>query len=319
IALAEVLPTDPAAWPSGVDLDVDGRPSGVLVRLDAWLRGRRPEGPPDVAAVGRWLAERGVTSVTDAGAANGAVELALLAAAGLDQHVTAMTRDTQVEPVPGIALGPVKVLLDDADLPALDDLTARISAAHDAGRAVAVHCVTDVQLVLALAAGLDQRDRVEHGSLVSHDLLPVLAAAGPTLVVQPGLVLTRGDRYLAEVDPADLPGLHRLRSFVDAGLPVALSSDAPYGPPDPWVSIAAAVDRQTADGAVLGAGESLDPLDALARFTGPSADPANPARLVPGAPADLVVLDNGWDQIGHLPRVAATLIAGHLVAGQFPR
>ncbi|HEY4378386.1 MAG TPA: amidohydrolase family protein, partial [Acidimicrobiales bacterium] len=156
IALAEVLPTDPAAWPSGVDLDVDGRPSGVLVRLDAWLRGRWPEGPPDVAAVGRWLAERGVTSVTDAGAANGPVELALLAGAGLDQHVTAMTRDAQVEPVPGIALGPVKVLLDDADLPALDDLSARIEAAHRVGRTVAVHCVTEVQLVLALAAGLDQ-------------------------------------------------------------------------------------------------------------------------------------------------------------------
>ena len=316
--LDAVLPADRTMWPNGVQVDEEGEPTGVLVRLDGWLRDRISPEPPDLAGVGRWLAGRGVTAVTDAGASNGPDELALLARAGLDQRLAAMTREADVAAVSGVALGPVKVLLDDMDLPPLDELAGRIDAAHRHGRAVAVHCVTEVQAVLALSAGIGHRDRVEHGSLVSDDLLPVLAAADPAVIVQPGLVHTRGDRYLAEVDPRDRPGLHRLRSFQAAGLRVAASSDAPYGPADPWTSIAAAADRTTRDGRPLGPREALAPADALRLFTGHLENPADHRRLVDGEDADLVVLDDDWDRLARRPRLAATLIAGRVVAGRLP-
>ena len=43
-------------------------------------------------------------------------------------------------------------MLDDETLPSLDSLADSMRGAHAAGRPVAVHCVTRVQLVLTLAA-----------------------------------------------------------------------------------------------------------------------------------------------------------------------
>jgi predicted amidohydrolase YtcJ len=295
--LAAVLPADPADWPAGVERYGAGRATGVLTRLDGWLGERVPRQAPDLAALGAWLAARGVTSVTDAGAGNGPAELAALAAAGLPQRVTAMTRDPELTAPEGISLGPVKILLDDADLPVLDDLAARVDAAHAAGRAVAVHSVSAASLVLALAAGVGARDRIEHASLVPDDVLPVLVEAGPQVVVQPALVRTRGDRYLAEVPVEDHRGLHRLGSFVGAGLRVRAGSDAPYGDPDPWLGVAAAADRRTAGGQVLGAAEALTPGGAVRLWCDTLVD-------------DVVVLDAGWDRLGDRPPVHAVVVRG---------
>ena len=317
-ALALVLPGEPADLPDGVALDRAGRPTGELVRLDPWLRTRLDDPPPDLAVVGRWLAERGVTSLTDAGAQNGPTELALLAGAALPQRIVAMTRDADEQPVEGVELGPVKVLLDDDRLPTLDELTERVRTAHDRGRAVAVHCVTDVQVVLALAAGIDGRDRIEHATQVDQGLLGPLAAAGPTIVVQPGLVATRGDRYLEDHEPHEVPALHRLASFLDAGLRVAIGSDAPYGPADPWDAVAAAATRRTPSGAPLNPEEAVDPVLALALASGDPQDPGRRRSLVPGSPADLVVLDDGWDAVTRHPAIAATVRAGEVIAGQLP-
>ncbi len=320
--LDEVLPDDRQGWPPGTEVDGAGRPTGVLARSDRWLGDRVPRTTPDLAGVGRWLAGRGVTSITDAGAGNGPDELAALAAADLPQRLCTMTRDADVALDPAVAarlvLGPVKILLDDADLPGLDALTARVDGAHRRGRAVAVHCVSEVQVVLALAAGIDRRDRIEHASLVPDGLLPALARAGPTVVVQPGLVWSRGDRYLEETDTADRAGLHRLWSFRKAGLRVAASSDAPYGPADPWTGVTAAVDRRTAAGQVLGGDERVSPEQALRLFQGDPADPATRRGLRAGDAADLVVLDDAWAQVGQTPAVAATLRAGQVIAGALP-
>src|SRR5699024_3971584 len=143
---------------------------------------------PDLRALGDRLAAAGIVAVTDAGADNDLAELRAFAAADLPIAVTAMTRDPDTPTVDGVGLGPVKILLDDTDLPALDDLTGRIRAAHRFGRTVAIHCVTPVQIVLALSAGVGPRDRIEHGSWVPADMLPLLAQHDPTLIVQPGLV-----------------------------------------------------------------------------------------------------------------------------------
>ncbi len=298
-ALARVLPADERAWPDGVARDAAGRPTGVLTRLDAWLGARVPRRRPDLAALGAWLADRGVTALTDAGAANGPDELATLAAAGLPQRLVAMTGEADVAPPPGVALGPVKILLDDADLPGLDHLTARVRAAHDAGRAVAVHSVSAASLVLALAAGVGPNDRVEHASLVPDDVLPLLVAADPTIVVQPTLVTARGDRYLAEVPPDEHGGLHRLGSFLAAGLRVLAGSDAPYGPADPWLGVAAAVARRTSGGRPLGPTEAVDAATALGLYTG------GDARA-----GDLAVLEATWDDLASCPDVHAVVIAG---------
>lgn len=315
--LDAVLPPDSRDWPAGVD-HVDGEATGALVRLDHWLGHRVPVEPVDLGAVARRLVSHGVTAVTDAGAGNTGADLRAFDESILALRVAAMTREVDEQPVGRIALGPVKVLLDDADLPPLDELVQRVDAAHAAGRAVAVHCVSDAQVVLALAAGIGPGDRIEHGSLVPDGVLEVLAAAGPTMVTQPGLIWTRGDRYLAEVGEAEHPGLHRLASFRRAGLRVAASSDAPYGPDDPWLGMRAAVERRTSTGSPFGPDEAVTPADAVDLFTGHLDDPARARTLRPGDVADLVVLDDDWTGLAVRPLVLATMVAGQLVHGSWP-
>jgi predicted amidohydrolase YtcJ len=152
-----------------------------------------------------------------------------------------------------------------------------------------------VALVLALAAwqeaGVAAGDRLEHGAVVSADLAAQLASLGITVVTQPVFIADRGDQYLAEVDPEDLPDLWPYRSLLAAGVAVAASSDAPFGDPDPWRGIAAAANRVTVGGQSLGAKEKVDALTALNGYLTPLDGPGGPPRrVVPGAPADLVVL-----------------------------
>lgn len=282
---AALLGLDTAGAP-GVERGPDGRPTGRLWRADAWLRRRLRSSPPDLAAVGRRLAELGITAVSDATPDLDDIALGALAAADLPQRVTVLGAPLDRPVPPGLTAGPLKIVLADSGLPDLGTLTDRIRAAHAAGRAVAVHCVTREALVLLLVAldeaGRHPGDRVEHAALVPPELIGRLR--GLTVVSQPGFLADRGDDYLRDVPATEHADLYRCRSLVDAGVRVALSSDAPYGPLDPWAVLTAAVSRRTPAGAVVGPGERLEPAAALERLTGGR-------RVVPGAGADLVLLD----------------------------
>jgi predicted amidohydrolase YtcJ len=278
--------------------------TGVIRRGDRWLRDRLGDDPPDLRQVGDWLAQRGVTAVTDAGASNTEDDVAALRSAGLPQRVTVMTGSPSP---PADGVGPVKLVLDGDRLPELAELQAAVTGAHAVGRGVAVHAVDPESVVLALAAGLGRGDRIEHGTHVPDDVLPMLADAGVTVVVQPGLVETRGDRYLAEVPAGEHRELHRLRSFVEAGVRIAGSSDAPFGPADPWQHIAAATQRLTSAGVPFGPRESLPAVEALHLYTG--------RQLDVGAPADLVVLDATWGDLADSPAIAMTMVGGTTVFG----
>src|SRR5262249_52178348 len=154
----------------------------------------------------------------------------------------------------------------------LDDFTARIEGARTQGRAVAVHCVTAGEFALTLAAfeiaGARPGDRIEHGGLIPAEAIPVLKALGLTVVTQPAFVFERGDRYLAEVEPAEQGDLYRCASLLAAGVPVAGSSDAPYAAPDPWAGMAAAIARRTRGGRPIGPSEGVAPDAALALWLG---------------------------------------------------
>ncbi len=261
-----------------------------------------PRDLPDLSEVGSRLARMGVTGVTDATPFTDRSSTQALASAhlrgALPQRLV-VTGDPSIatSPAPeGCELGPVKVVVGDHSLPTIGELVDALRAARRAGRAVAVHCVTRVGLVLALAAweevGTAAGDRIEHGSVIPAELIDRLVDLGLGVVTQPGFIADRGDRYLSDVEPDDRPHLYRCASLLAAGIPVAGSTDAPFGPEDPWAAIAAAIDRRTKTGAVLGAGERVDPAVALGMFLGSPDDPGGPARRVaPGARADLCLLD----------------------------
>jgi predicted amidohydrolase YtcJ len=300
-------------------------PSGQLYGLDGWLAARVPHEPLDLAAVGRELLDCGVTGVTDATPTERREDLELLAGAvaegALPQEVVVMG-GPGLDPKAGAELerGPVKLVVADHRLPELDGLAAAFDGAHRAGRAVAVHCVTRVGILLALAAwdeaGAMAGDRVEHGAVVHPEEAARIAAHGLTVVTQPGFVAERGDDYLADVDPEDRPYLWRCAGLLEAGIAVAGSTDAPLGPFDPWQAIAAATTRRTPAGAVLGGEERVDARRALALFLGRPGAPGGAARrVIPGAPADLCLLAAPLEEALQAPSaslVVATIRRGHL-------
>lgn len=308
---------------------------GWLHRVDAEL-GRRwaGEGAPDLAPVGQRLAAFGVTGVTDATPFTDSGGFALLAAArtagDLPQRVVVTGGPALAEAaVPpglgrgGLGSGPVKVVVADHAVPSPDELIAAFRRARRAGRPVAVHCVTRLGLVLALTAweavGAVAGDRIEHGSVVPVELIAPIAALGIAVVTQPAFVRARGDRYLDEVEADDRSHLYRCATLIDAGVGVGGSTDAPFGPADPWLAMQAAVDRRTATGQVVGPGESVTPRQALDLFGGPPDAPGAARRpLAVGDPADVVLVDGPLAGVLadlSADRVRATWIAGRLCHG----
>ncbi|MEV5647102.1 amidohydrolase family protein [Nocardia sp. NPDC052254] len=313
--------TDP-----GVERDDRGRPTGRIWRADTWLRSRLPDtGPPDLTAVGLRLARYGITGITDATPDLGAQSLAsLTAAAGsgaIPQRLHLLGVPLGHSCDPAVTVGPYKIVIADSDLPDIADLEATVRRAHDLRRPVAVHCVSREALLILLAVfdatGTITGDRIEHGAIIPVEIIEVLRRRGITVVTQPGFIADRGDDYLRRVDSRDIGDLYRCRSLCDAGVGLALSSDAPYGPVDPWQVIAAAIERRAPGGALVGGEETLRPCDAVDRYLAPLHDPGAPARTVTaGAAADLVLLDRPIAQMYSRPSgdaVRCTLIGGRVV------
>jgi predicted amidohydrolase YtcJ len=288
----------------GVERDDRGRPTGRLLRLDEWLRSRLPAGPDTGglrADMGAWALDRaraGVTGLTDATPGIGQAEvdeLGQLSADGIiPQRLVLMAPPGLREPpAAAVTLGPQKVILDDTALPDAAQLGALISRAHRGGSAVAVHCVTAEQLIVTVAA-MERAgaagDRIEHASVVPPGYAAALARLGLTVVTQPGFISDRGDDYLREVPAAEQAWLYPCASLIRAGVAVAGSTDAPFGPADPWRCIAAAAQRRTPGGQVLGRRERISAGRALRLFLGAPGDPGRPRTVAPGQPADLCVL-----------------------------
>jgi predicted amidohydrolase YtcJ len=255
-----------AARAVGLPDDHDGR----LFRRDDWLRERVPSEEHDLAAVGADALALGVTAFTDTTPDRSTEDAdALRAALPQELHL--------LMPLGTDTTEPVKVLLDDVTLPTIDELAAIVDAAHGEGRTVAVHCVTRVQLIITLAAGLGPGDRVEHGAVIPEELIDELARRQLVVVTQPNFVAERGERYRREVDADDLPHLYRCGSLLRAGVRVLGGTDAPYGRPDPWAAMRAAVDRD------LNPEERITPEQALGLFA------TGPGKVVLGVPLDVAL------------------------------
>jgi predicted amidohydrolase YtcJ len=309
-----------------VERTVAGRPTGRLWRYDARLPAILGARPPDLAAVSARLSGYGITGVTDAtpdddGAGRATITAAVLAGT-LRQRVHLLgAAGSDDDDDTGITTGPRKLLLRDHDLPGFDELAAMIAASHAVARPVAVHCVSREALLLTLAAleltGAMAGDRVEHAAVVPVEIRDRLALAGLRVVTQPSFVARRGDDYLAAVDREDRALLYPYASLLAAGVPVAPSSDAPFGDPDPWHTIAAAVARRTPSGAALNPGERVPARVVLDGFLSGAGTPGGrPRRIAPGAAADLCLL--AAPLASALARPAAELVRT-VIRGGVPR
>lgn len=295
-------------------------PDGRLRRNDHSIRAI-DDSMPDVASLGLRLAAFGVTGVTDATPDLGDRALEHLLAADLPQQLLLLGA-----PSSSALAGPRKLVLDEAAGLDLDKTVNVVATCHADGRAVAVHCVTRAEVVVAveaIASAAPRRgDRLEHASILPAELIDRIATLGIAVVTQPGFIAERGDAYRTDVEARDLDHLYRCRSLLAAGVPVALSTDAPFTDADPWRAMRAAVERRTEEGAVLGPDERLLPHEALDLFLAPLDAPgSSPRRIQPGSPADLCVLGAPIaEALAHLDSsvVTTTIIAGRLAWSSEP-
>lgn len=309
----------------GVEKSEAGQPTGRLWRADAWLRAALgPSAAPPLASLGQSLAACGVTALTDASVTNDMASAQILGDAvrsgALPQRLAVMSAGPLAAPEDGaFCVGPVKLLLDERDLPPVEDLAAMIGAAREQGRNVAVHCVTAPELAVIVAAfdlvGARYGDRIEHGGIIPAEVIDTLRNLRLTVVTQPGFIEARGERYLRDVEPRELADLYRCASLIAEGVPTAFSSDAPYGPSDPWLAIRAATTRRTAVGRPIGLNERISPSDALQRYLGRPDDPGGPQRRVKvGEVADLCLLHEPLPEA--LRRPASALVHATIVGGR---
>ena len=193
-------------------------------------------------------------------------------------------------------------------IPAISSARLRniLSRAAIGGYQVAAHAIGDAANaeVLAAFAELSQsfpgerRWRVEHAQILDPADIAMFADHGIIASMQP--LHQTSDRLMAErrLDPARLAGAYAWRSILDAGGVLALGSDAPVEPPDPWAGIAAAMTRTDARGQPTGgwrADEAITFSEALAGFTSTAAyagfADGRFGRLVVGEKADFVIVD----------------------------
>jgi predicted amidohydrolase YtcJ len=186
------------------------------------------------------------------------------------------------------------------------------------GGRVAIHAIGDAanRRVLDLmedliGGGADPSMlRIEHASVLTRPDLARIGRLGVTAVVQPAFLASEAGWLERRVGSGRIGLTYAFRSLLEAGAPLAGSSDSPVEPPHPLWGIAAARDRSG-----LTPGERLDAAEAHELFTSWSARAIGETRsLEPGSPGDLVVVDR--DPVSSDPgglrsaRVLATFVDG---------
>ncbi len=189
------------------------------------------------------------------------------------------------------------------------ELADLLGLASRSGLEVALHAIGDAAAALAVDAfaGSGATGSVEHAQLMRAEEIDKMAALGLVASVQPAHLLD--DRAVT----AAIWGEERaarsfpLRGLVDAGVRLALGSDAPVARLDPWLAMAAAVHRGEPGDPPWHPEHALTAAEALAASTG------GLGTVRPGQIADLALLDA--DPLRRLSgmEVATTIVAGQVV------
>ncbi len=200
-----------------------------------------------------------------------------------------------------------------------EELAGLVNRAWAHGLESAVHVIGDAAATSAVHAfeTTGAGGSLEHLQLVAWEDVPRIAALGVRASVQPAHLLD--DRKVTDQCWPDRAGrCFVLASMWRAGVRLALGSDAPVAPLDPWLAMAAAVHRTADDQPPWNAAESLTAHQALAA----SLDGQD--TIGPGSPGDLVLLDDdplrpagdAAATAAHLRGLGARGVAATFVAGR---
>ena len=351
--LAKISIETPEPIAGFIDRDINtGEPTGLFIDLDDWLDerlGPQPRGE-EMEPAARQAAEvflsKGITSFHDASPCNSLKRWSFfrLLVSGSEPFPRATL-------MPGYAhlrefveaglgfgagddrlrVGHCKIVLSQAGgtlQPSPLELREAVREAAAVGFPVAIHAVEEVEVEAAVEAiesfdtpGLTHR--IEHASICPPSLIARLKAKNVTVVTQPAFVYHSGDRYLAELPERDVANLYPLRAWLDSGLNVGASSDAPVTPPDPLLGIQAAVLRRARTGQSVSRQQAVSIAEAMTLHGGAASHYEGLGGRVGvvrrGALADFAVLDRdpmsvSAEEIGGIG-VWASVVGGGVALG----
>ena len=208
-----------------------------------------------------------------------------------------------------------------------EELLGLARDAHAEGWRIATHAIGDVAIdqVLRVYEALGRgpvRHRIEHLGLPTADHLARVARLGVIAVPQTVFIHALGRNFRQYLPDALLARAYPVRAMLDAGVTVALSSDAPVVEDDsPLVGLQAALTRRDADGEAIAPAEAISMDEALDAYTRggaiASGDDDNRGSLRPGMWADVAVLSGNPhetppEELTSL-RVTQTWVGGQLV------
>ena len=184
------------------------------------------------------------------------------------------------------------------------ELLTLVGQAHEMGWQMGFHAIGDAAIKLIVdyfAQTLEASPRDDHRHYLNHftvrpppEVMELMAEHGIMITQQPNFTYTLEGRYVEYLHEEHAAHNNPLRSPMDHGVFVALSSDIlPIGP---MVGIYAAVTRKGASGAVFAPEERLTMEEAIRGYTRNGAhitfEEGVKGTLEPGMLADMIVLSD---------------------------
>lgn len=179
-------------------------------------------------------------------------------------------------------------------------VTAHVIACTEAGLQAGFHAIGDAAVtavVEGVRAAADKvgltrvraaRHRVEHAELLTPETIAGFAELGLTASVQPAFDALWGGEdgmYARRLGPRRARALNPFAALLRAGVPLALGSDSPVTPLDPWGTVRAAAFHHTPEHRI----SVRAAFTAHTRGGWRAVGRDDAGVLVPGAPADYAV------------------------------
>lgn len=160
------------------------------------------------------------------------------------------------------------------------ELEELFKLARSYNRPIAVHLIGDaaaeqiVSMIEKYPPPAGTRDRLIHACLVNERLLQRMAKLSVIVDVQPLFVLSDFPWVAEKIGQQRLPYAYAWKSFIEAGIPCAGSSDAPVEAINPLLGIYAAVEREK-NGEVFVPEQRISRYEAIQMYTLGSAKAIN--------------------------------------------
>ena len=203
---------------------------------------------------------------------------------------------------------------------------------HDTGLQICVHCIGDAATDLTLEAyeaamnanpRSDPRHRIEHAILTTAAATQKMKDLGVAVCTQPAFIYLFGEGWEGLYGSDRMERILVTREWLDAGVHVSISSDAPSTPLYyPQATLAGAISRYSMKDKVIGADQALTFTEALRAHTIEGAYAGHHedtlGSLEPGKYADLVVWPGDpskmtLSELAQCSTVDMTMIGGKFV------